>query len=209
MGQLIEGLLGKLSALKGHETDGTPFSKIDLEHAMDELEKLGYERHGYEYLYNGMTGKRMKAEIFIVPTYYQRLKHIVADKIHGRARGPRTLLTRQPPIGRARDGGLRFGEMERDSCISHGASMFIKERMVDCSAPYITYVCGNCGFFAERKKTKYERSSDKDIYHCRMPECHNSKIHKVKIPYAFKLLLQEMMSMCVAPRIRFRDNVFS
>jgi len=106
--QLIEALLGKLSALRGHETDGTAFNTIDIPSAQDELEKHGYERNGFEYLYNGMTGRRIKHDIFIVPTYYQRLKHMVSDKIHGRSRGPRTLLTRQPPIGRTRDGGLRL-----------------------------------------------------------------------------------------------------
>ena len=108
--QLIEGIVSKVSALKGYETDGTAFNNIDVKSMQDELEKFGYEKNGYEYLYNGMTGRRLKYDIFIVPTYYQRLKHMVSDKIHGRARGPRTLLTRQPPVGRTRDGGLRFGD---------------------------------------------------------------------------------------------------
>lgn len=107
-GQLVEGVMGKLSALRGHETDGTAFNDVDIASAQDELEKLGYERNGYEYLYNGMTGRRLKYDIYIVPTYYQRLKHMVSDKIHGRSRGPRTLHTRQPPVGRTRDGGLRL-----------------------------------------------------------------------------------------------------
>ena len=110
VGQFIECLVGKISALGGHESDGTPFNKIDIEKLKDILEAYGYERNAYEYLYNGMTGKKMKTMIFIGPTYYQRLKHMVSDKLHGRARGPRTLLTRLPPEGRSREGGLRFGK---------------------------------------------------------------------------------------------------
>ena len=94
-GQLIECLLGKVSALKGEEADGTPYSFPDIEAIKDELEKFGYERNATEYLYNGMTGKRLRTAIFMGPTYYQRLKHMVADKLHSRARGPRTLLTRR------------------------------------------------------------------------------------------------------------------
>jgi DNA-directed RNA polymerase II subunit RPB2 len=108
IGQLIECLAGKVSAIRGHETDGTPFCYPDIESIKKELESLGYNRDGYEYLYNGMTGKKMRVQIFIGPTYYQRLKHMVSDKIHSRARGPRTLLTRQAPEGRSRDGGLRL-----------------------------------------------------------------------------------------------------
>lgn len=118
LGQLVECLVGKVSAFRGHETDGTPFNDVDIEGMKDELEKLGYDRNGYEYLYNGMTGKRLKVPIFIGPTYYQRLKHMVSDKIHSRSRGPRTLLTNQPPEGRSREGGLRFG----DICTFHTSS---------------------------------------------------------------------------------------
>ena len=99
IGQLIECLVGKVSAIRGHETDGTPFNYPDIEGIKDTLESLGYERNGYEELYNGMTGKKLKTMIFIGPTYYQRLKHMVSDKIHARARGPRTLLTHQAPEG--------------------------------------------------------------------------------------------------------------
>lgn len=119
VGQFVECLVGKMSALRGHETDGTPFNKLDIEEVKDVLESLGYDRDGNEYLYNGMTGRKMKSMIFMGPTYYQRLKHMVSDKYHSRARGPRTILTRQPPEGRSRDGGLRLGEMERDiRCMS-------------------------------------------------------------------------------------------
>lgn len=97
--QLIETLLGKKVALDGTEADGTPFNDIDIESVKDALEKLGYNRHGYEYMYNGMTGEKLKVMICIGPTYYQRLKHQVEDKIHSRSRGPRTILTHQAPEG--------------------------------------------------------------------------------------------------------------
>lgn len=122
IGQLIECALGKVSAIRGQEADGTPFNEIDGKEIKEELKKLGYHESGKEYLYNGMFGTKMKAMVFIGPTYYQRLKHLVDDKIHSRARGPRQLLTRQPPEGRSRDGGLRFGEMERD-CFASGTSV--------------------------------------------------------------------------------------
>ena len=133
IGQLLECVLGKMSALKGHHSDATPFNNYDINEAMDILEKHGFERNGFETLYCGMTGKKIRVQIFIGPTYYMRLKHLVSDKIHSRSNGPKQLLTRQPPEGRSRDGGLRFGEMERD-CYSaetlltlhNGLSMKIK-----------------------------------------------------------------------------------
>jgi DNA-directed RNA polymerase beta subunit len=350
LGQIIECVLGKVVANKGTDADGTPFGGLDIETIKNELEKLGYNRNGTEEMYNGMTGQKMKMQIFIGPTYYQRLKHLVLDKIHcltynhevlttfgwkkyneltmeheiatleenklvyrkplnifnypeyegkiyriktndidlevtdkhrmwvsiyenyqwspfcfkypneifgknvkylnnnteliktnnntiyesfdhykggvfcvhvpseifyvrynnkevwtgnSRARGPRTLLTRQAPEGRSRDGGLRLGEMERDAIVAHGMALYLKEKMLDTADPYGTFVCDECGLFAERMKRKGSKpqASNKDIYFC--PGCKNkTRISKIMIPYAFKLLLQEMMSMCIAPRIR-------
>lgn len=210
VGQLIECVVGKVSAIEGHETDGTPFNNPDIEAVKDILESLGYERNGYEELYNGMTGRKLMAMIFIGPIYYQRLKHMVNDKIHSRATGPRTVLTHQPPEGRSRDGGLRFGEMERDSIISHGLSRFLKERLLETADVYVCYVCAECGLFAQRmlRRDNKEYSTANDTYWC--PACKNkTNIHKIKIPYAFKLLLQEMMSMSIAPRIRVKANAFN
>lgn len=98
-GQLIECLVGKVASLEGQEIDGTAFSKFDLTEIKERMKALGYEENGFEYMYNGMTGRKIKNMIFIGPTYYQRLKHMVADKIHARSRGPQTILTRQPPEG--------------------------------------------------------------------------------------------------------------
>jgi DNA-directed RNA polymerase II subunit RPB2 len=208
VGQLIECLFGKVGSLKGHNVDGTAFESFDIEVMKNELEKLGYERNGEEYLYNGMTGKKMKTMIFIGPTYYQRLKHMTADKMHARARGPSTTLTRQAPDGRSRDGGLRLGTMERDAVISHGMARFLKERLMDVSDIYSTYVCGMCGLFARRLKTtrSTREPKDNDIYYCH--SCKNyHDIHKVIIPYAFKLMVQELLAMNIAPRIRIQKEL--
>jgi DNA-directed RNA polymerase II subunit RPB2 len=206
--QLLECLLGKVGALNGMNMDGTAFEDYDVESVKDDLEKLGYHREGTEYLYNGMTGAKMKHMIFIGPTYYQRLKHMVVDKLHSRARGPNTSLTRQPPEGRARDGGGRFGEMEQQAIVAHGMAKFLKERLIDCSDAYSTYVCGQCGLFARREESRYNkyRPQPTDVYYC--PMCKNyNDIHKVMIPYAFKLMIQELLAMCIAPRIRIQKQI--
>jgi DNA-directed RNA polymerase II subunit RPB2 len=203
IGQLLEALVGKVAALDCFDGDGTPFEDFDIKKIEDRLEELGYDPKGYEELYNGMTGEKLKVKIYFGPTYYQRLKHMVQDKLHGRARGPRTILTRQPPEGRSRDGGLRLGEMERDSMISHGISKFLHEKMMYNSDAYATYICDECGLFAhraQRRENKKEPSSS-DIYYCSY--CNNSnRISKIMIPYAFKLLMQELIAMNIAPRIR-------
>ncbi len=209
IGQLIECLLGKVSSIRGHETDGTPFGNIDEEKVKDVLESLGYERNGYEYLYNGMTGKRMKVMIFIGPTYYQRLKHMVSDKIHARAHGPRTLLTHQAPEGRSKEGGLRFGEMERDAMLAHCIARFLHERMMYTADAYDTHICGSCGLFAQRMMRKDNKAyaTKDDIYWC--PACRNkTDVAKIRIPYAAKLLFQEMMALSIAPRIRVKKNQY-
>lgn len=450
IGQLIECLLGKVGSIKGHECDGTAFTRVDVEEIKNELEKLGYHRSGSEYLYNGMTGQKMKSMIFIGPTYYQRLKHLVFDKVHclsmdhdvltesgwktfeqitmedkiatlknnklvyehptkllyypdyegemyhiksqlidlkvtgnhrmwvakpetnkfgfelardvvgksykykndaewdiqdyeiasdemikkfgesvsgenqididnfpdwvwklskqqskllfetimfdwsgdwtfytttskgmaddmmklglhsgyvcnitknddnnyhielsdiedtleeetlvtekctvfclqvpsevfyvrrngkgvwtgnSRARGPRTMLLHQPSEGRARGGGMRIGEMERDALIAHGVAMYIKEKLMDTSDVYTTYVCDDCGLFAQRmiKNENKTYATERDVYYC--PSCNNkTRISKVVIPYAFKLLVQELMSMCIAPRIRTINDKYT
>jgi len=194
VGQLIECLMGKLSSLVGDFGEGTAFNfSLTADVLAEQLHKNGYQQHGYEILYNGMTGRRMDARIFLGPTYYQRLKHLVDDKIFSRARGQMQILTRQPVEGRSRGGGLRFGEMERDCMIAHGASQFLKERIFDASDGYRVHVCDKCGLFAVA-------NPEANLFRC--TGCNdNSQISQIHLPYACKLLFQELMSMNIAPRL--------
>ena len=140
------------------------------------------------------TGKQMKVSIFIGPTYYQRLKHMVDDKIHSRSSGPKVVITRQPTEGRARNGGLRFGEMERDCMIAHGASMFVKETFMERSDNYKIHVCNSCGCVASVNKRR-------QIYHCKQCDNH-SNFSEIRVPYAYKLFYQEMESMSINAKFR-------
>jgi DNA-directed RNA polymerase II subunit RPB2 len=142
---LVECLLSKVGALRGCEGDATPFTDVTVTSVSNLLRQCGYQSRGFEVMYNGHTGKKLRTQIFLGPTYYQRLRHMVDDKIHARARGPVQILTRQPLEGRARDGGLRFGEMERDCMISHGAAAFLKERLFEVSDAYRIHICEICG----------------------------------------------------------------
>merc|ERR1712159_525858 len=148
IGHLVECLLSKVVAMNGKEGDGTPFVHITVKDVGDELHHNGYQRHGWELMHNGHTGTPLPNLVFLGPTYYQRLKHMVADKIHSRARGKVTNLTRQPLEGRVREGGLRFGEMERDCVISYGAASFLHERLLLVSDVYRIHVCERCGIMA-------------------------------------------------------------
>ena len=142
---LIECQLSKVSSLRGFEGDATPFTEVTVDSVSKLLREHGYHSRGFEVMYNGHTGRKLVAQVFLGPTYYQRLRHMVDDKIHARARGPVQILTRQPVEGRARDGGLRFGEMERDCMISHGASAFLKERLFEVSDAFRVHICDICG----------------------------------------------------------------
>jgi DNA-directed RNA polymerase II subunit RPB2 len=191
--QLLECVLGKACVHLGGHGDGTPFIDCNYENIQKVLEEYNYEKYGNEVLYNGRTGKQLKVSIFIGPTFYQRLKHLVDDKIHSRSHGPIVQLTRQPSEGRARDGGLRFGEMERDCMISHGTSQFLKERMLDVSDNYRLYVCDECGL-------KAVVNPDRDIYYCKC--CNNqTSFSEVRVPYSCKLLMQELETMSISPKI--------
>ena len=203
IGQLVECLLGKLCTIDGRIGDGTPFRGTSIEQIADELEARGYQRHGNEKLVNGMTGKLMPGRVFIGPTFYQRLKHMVIDKQHSRARGPIQILTRQPVEGRSRDGGLRFGEMERDCIISHGAGNVLLERLFEQSDPFETHVCSQCGLLCHSEAVNMQVRGAKAW-------CNNCKSHEhakvIRIPYAFKLLMHELYTMNIIPRIRVRDD---
>ncbi|KAK0865402.1 DNA-dependent RNA polymerase II [Friedmanniomyces endolithicus] len=191
---LIECLLSKVAALTGQEGDATPFTDVTITSISQLLQDHGFQKRGFEIMYNGHTGKKLAAQVFLGPTYYQRLRHMVDDKIHARARGPLQILTRQPVEGRARDGGLRFGEMERDCMISHGASAFLKERLLDVSDAFRVHICEICGLMTPVAKLK------EGVVECR--PCRNkTRIAQVVIPYAAKLLFQELGAMNVATRM--------
>ena len=192
--QLVECLLGKACCTLGGYGDGTPFGDISIDQIGDVLsKKCGFDRYGNEIMYSGLTGEQMDVSFFMGPTYYQRLKHMVKDKIHSRATGPKVLLTRQPPEGRSRDGGLRFGEMERDCMISHGATQFLKERTLDVSDNYRIFTCNKCNLVAFV-------NPDEGISKCKA--CNNYvDFSEYRIPYACKLMIQELESMAVAPRL--------
>lgn len=193
IGQLKETLLGKVLLELGLFGDGTSFTDLSLDTIRNELIRNHYNSNGDEIMYNGITGEQISMPIFIGPTFYQRLKHMVNDKCHSRNIGPMVSLTRQPAEGRSRDGGLRFGEMERDCMISHGTSTFIQKRMYDCSDKYEVHVCKQCGMIACY-------NDEKHIHKCNL--CENTvDFALVKLPYACKLMFHELMTMNIAPRI--------
>ena len=192
--QLMETLLSKIGCQSGALGDGTPFNATTVEDMGRILrDEYGMEPYGNEIMYNGYTGRQMETSIFIGPCYYQRLRHCSADKLHSRASGPLVMLTRQPAEGRAREGGLRFGEMERDCVIGHGMAEFTKERLMECSDAFLCYSCKDCGLIAV--------ANDKEgIWACR--GCGNTtNFSHIQIPYASKLLLQEFETMCIGSRL--------
>ena len=222
IGQLVEGITGKACAMYGGSGDCTAFnnkgSKIKIFGEM--LTGVGYHSSGNEILYNGMTGEQISAEIFMGPTYYMRLKHMVKDKINYRSLGPRTALTRQPVSGRANDGGLRIGEMERDSVISHGAAEFLRESMMERGDKYFIAVCNNTGMMAIYNPSKnlfISPMADGPIKYTGSLEGKDMNIENVtkfgrnfsivSVPYSFKLLLQELQTINIQMRLITEDNI--
>jgi DNA-directed RNA polymerase subunit B len=199
VGQFMESLGGKAASLRGKIADGSAFLGEKLDDIKSAMEHYGFKYTGKEVMYDGRTGRRFPVDVYIGVVYYQKLHHMVADKIHSRARGQVQMLTKQPTEGRARGGGLRFGEMERDCLIAYGASMMLKDRLLEESDKAEVNVCERCGLLAYYD-VKQRR------YICRV--CgEKSKISSVVIAYAFKLLLQEMMSLNVAPRLLVKEKV--
>ena len=191
--QLMENIFGKICVRRGTLADGTPYDHMKVADLREHMLDLGLHPYGNEILYNGQTGEMMEAEIFMGPTFYQRLKHMVIDKKHSRGRGPIVSLTRQPCEGRSRDGGLRVGEMERDCLLSHGAAAFTKERLMDVSDPFPTGICKSCGTLAIMNE-------EENLYAC--GACGNkTEFIQKTIPYAMKLWMQELEAMHIVPRM--------
>ena len=199
IGQLIESIAGKVGALKGEFIDGTPFMGKSIQELRAELERLGFTSSGKEILYDGLTGKKLEAEIFIGVVYYQKLHHLVRDKIHARARGQVQMLTRQPTEGRSRGGGLKFGEMERDCLIAHGASFLLLDRLLEQSDKFTAHFCKLCGLPAY-----YDLKQERFL--CPV-HGKDAEVAAVSLPYAFYLLLEELMSMSIYPRLLFGEEV--
>ena len=221
IGQLIETLMGKACALYGGFGNCTAFENKGPQNKTfgSMLSKMGYHSSGNEILYNGMTGEQLETEVFIGPTYYMRLKHMVKDKINYRARGPRTAMTRQTVHGRAKDGGLRIGEMERDGIIAHGMSGFLQESMMVRGDDFYMAVCNTTGTIAVYNESrniflspmadgpiKYEGNLEENMNIVNVSK-YGRSFSIVRVPYSFKLLLQEIKTMNVQMRIITEQNV--
>jgi DNA-directed RNA polymerase subunit B len=198
IGQFVESIAGKMGAAKGKQIDGTAFRNDDPQKLREKLLQLGFQYNGREVMYSGITGRKFETDIFIGVVYYQKLHHMVSDKMHARARGQVQMLTRQPTEGRARGGGLRFGEMERDCLIGHGASALIMDRLLEESDKAMILICEKCGLLAY-----YEAKQNR--YICRV--CGDrSLISPVNLSYAFKLLMQELMGLGIVPRLNLKEK---
>ncbi len=193
--QLIEIIGGKVGALRGEKVDGTAFHSEDKDDLREQLEELGFESNGKEVMYDGVTGEKMEAEILIGPGYYLKLDHQVGDKIHARARGPVTLLTKQPTEGRSQEGGLRLGEMEKDVFVGHGSSLLLKERFgADATEIKICDDCGEIGLLDRAENREY------------CPNCNSEDLGETEVPHAFLLLMNELKSLMIDTELHLEEE---
>ena len=195
VGYLLELLGGKVAAMRGSIVDGSPFSGESKDDLEDQLQELGFRFDGKETMYNGVTGQKMPAKIFVGNLYYLKLKYMVGNKMHGRASGKVALLTRQPIEGRARGGALRLGEMEQQALVAHGASLLLKERY---DSDKVTLpICKKCGGVAVEDKIR-----NKVV--CQ--ECSSEDIEFVEVSYAFKLLVEELQGLHIRTKFGLKNK---
>lgn len=221
IGHMLDALLSKLATALGHTMDGTPFtwssrfagdpnSAAFVDWIGDQLEAQGYQRHGEEEMFDGTTGRRIKSMIFLAPIAYLKLRHMAEDKEHTRSEGPVNNLTRQPLEGRNRDGGLRYGEMERDAGIAHGGADVTRDRLMISSDQAEVPVCSKCGRIAQVPKKAVDTSHIMSAtVHGDKPFCRNclsyDTVGIVRMPYAMKVTLQEMEGVAMVARMKFKE----
>lgn len=211
IGHLAEMLVGKRSALEGVPGDGSAHEGLGLAEVEAELRARGFTPSGKERMICGKTGRVLEAAVFTGPIFYQRLRQMVDDKYHARSRGQRQVMTRQATEGRAREGGFRLGEMERDCIAGNGCAYIMKDRFLEQSDDYITVVCAGCGLIAEPARAITSRRK-RSMVRAARPYCRNCRtsegVYKVRLPYNYKLLFQEVMGMGVAMRFELEEPMF-
>ncbi|MBM3281924.1 MAG: DNA-directed RNA polymerase subunit B [Candidatus Diapherotrites archaeon] len=197
IGHMLEMLTGKSAALGGKTIDGTPFNEDPVEDSKKILEQFGFRSDGKEAFYDGRTGRKIEGEIYTGIIAYRRLFHMVAHKLQARSRGPVQILTRQPTEGKEKEGGLRFGEMEGETLVGHGAAMLLQEKFIDDSDKVTELVCDNCGVIAVNDQIRKKRFC---------PMCESTSVYPVQMSYGFKLLLDELKALGIYPKMKLVDR---
>ena len=200
IGMMVEALMGKAAALDGKRRCADSFQGVNLDDPKSVLKSRGFRMLGKEKMIDGKTGRTMQGSLYMAPVSYMRLKHMVSDKVHSRAKGPRAILTRQPTEGRSRDGGIRFGEMERDAIIAHGCPYALRDRLCENSDATPVAFCKKCGTIAEHAhSSRFGKGVHTEKPHCRA--CGTNDAVVLQIPFASNLLLRELQAMHISAKV--------